>query len=159
MEILIIPKMISMLGLAFYLSIAVINNILDKKTNRHFLKQMFSMRLLKEDQELGQGLLKRAICEKKANITLNMIIYLQVIIALLLWFGASQLAWTFLNHPSYLNVAKNVCNIAITMFMVLWFFFWCGGLWLGYWIKSPQIQEVHMKLIMLSISELIFINL
>lgn len=150
-------KIFSILGLACYLSIATLNNFVDQSTNRYLLKQMTSMELLQKDPIFGQGLIKRAIhSEHFVNYLLNLIIIIEATISFLLFYGAYLLIRTDSNHILF---AINKCNFAVVCFMSLWFFFWCGGLWFGYWMKTGQIQEVHMRLIIISLLELIFLNL
>lgn len=156
---ILIPKIVLMLGLSFYLTIAVINNIVDKGTNKFLLKQMFSMLLLENDPVLGKGLISRTIhSEKIPALLLYFISTIQVVISGALWYGAIQLIIAFLHHTTHLSYAIHCCTLALSCFMALWFFFWCGGLWFGYWIKTGQVQEVHMKLVIISILSLLFIN-
>ncbi len=156
---ILIPKIISMIGLSCYLTIAVINNLVDRGTNRSLLAQMLSMDLLKDDPAFGKGLLNRAIKSQKVSVVvLNITVVVQILISLMLWYSSIKLLQSFLFQPTLLASAINSCNIALSCFMVLWFFFWCGGLWFGYWMKTGQIQEVHMRLIIISIVELIFLN-
>jgi predicted small integral membrane protein len=158
--IILIPKIILMLGLSCYLTIAVINNILDKDTNRFLLGQMFSMTLLENDPVFGKGLLSRAIHSKKTSeILLCIISIFQIVISAMLWYGSIQLIFAFLHHSFHLTYAIHCCTIALSCFMSLWFFFWCGGLWFGYWIKTGQVQEVHMRLVIISVISLLFINI
>ncbi len=155
----LMPKIVSMAGLSCYLSIAVFNNMIDRGTNKFLLGQMLSMDLLMCDHVLARGLMARAIKSINAStFVLNLIIVLQALIAILLWGGTLQLVWAFTIDQDMLHLAINTCNLALSLFMGLWFLFWCGGLWFGYWIKTGQIQEVHMKLIIISILELLFIN-
>ena len=148
-----------MVGLSCYLSIAVTNNILDKGTNRFLLRQMLSMALLESDSIFGRGLLSRAInSEKVSEILLHVISIVQIIISAILWCGSIQLILAFFHNSHHLVFAINCCTIALSCFMSLWFFFWCGGLWFGYWIKTGQVQEVHMRLVIISIISILFIN-
>lgn len=157
--VILIAKIILMAGLSSYLTIAVINNIVDKGTNRFLLKQMFSMLLLENDPVLGKGLTSRVIHSEKISVfLLRLISIIQIIISGALWYGAIQLTMAFLHHTTHLSYAINCCTLALSCFMALWFFFWCGGLWFGYWIKTAQVQEVHMKLVIISILSLLFIN-
>ena len=156
--VILLSKITMMLGFSFYLSIALLNNIIDKKTNRFLLAQMLEMKSLKEDGVLGQGLLYRACRSQTLPVRmLNGICAIQFIITILLWCGSILLIMAAL-HDVALYYAIDVCVIALTGFMGLWFFFWCGGLWFGYWIKMGQIQEVHMRLIILSLLAIIFIH-
>lgn len=158
MNSLLFAKTVSIFGLAIYMTIAVINNTLDRGTNEHFLNQMFSMNMLKEDPYIAKGITSRAISnEKFSQSALNVIIIIQAIICISLWTSGIFFSFSFLFNKN-LVLAVNITTYSLSIFMALWFCFWCGGFWFGYWIKTPQIQEVHMKLIILSILEIIFIN-
>ena len=151
-------KIILMLGLSSYLTIAVCNNFLDKGTNTFLLEQMLGMSLLKSDPLLGNGLLHRHINNPKFSIILLRIIAIvQLCIALNLWVSTGYMIDALFNAEKT-PLAIQYATFSLTAFMSLWFFFWCGGLWFGYWIKTGQIQEVHMKLILLSLLSIIFIQ-
>jgi predicted small integral membrane protein len=155
---LLMAKAISLYGLALYMSIAVINNTLDKGTNYYLLKQMLNMHHLKDDPYLGKGLLHRAISSDRfIKYLLTFIVICQGVICILFWFSATEFLMASCSE-NYFLMAKSIATYTLSAFMGLWFFFWCGGFWFGYWIKTPQIQEVHMKLIIISILEIIFIN-
>jgi predicted small integral membrane protein len=155
---LIIAKIISMFGLSSYMTIAVINNTIDKSTNEFFLSLMMRMELLKGDH-LGQGIIHRAIKSTVfPKLLLKVIVFLQSLIAVGLWFSSIQLASFLFFHNLSLEYIIQCSSIAVSIFMGLWFFFWCGGFWFGYWIKMGQVQEVHMKLIIISLLELLLLN-
>lgn len=140
--VILIAKIILMAGLSSYLTIAVINNIVDKGTNRFLLKQMFSMLLLENDPVFGKGLTSRAIhSERMSVLLLYLISTIQIIISGGLWYGAIQLTMAFLHYANHLSYAINCCTLALSCFMALWFFFWCGGLWFGYWIKQDRFKK------------------
>jgi predicted small integral membrane protein len=156
---LTIAKIITILGLACYLTVCTFNNIVDKGTNEILLGKMFNMQMLSDDPTLGKGLLPRSIATKNMPIiTLKCITVLEILTSSLLWFSGFQLLRAYLFKKIKITKAISSCNLALSSFMGLWFFFWCGGLWFGYWIKTGQIQEVHMHLIMISILALIFVN-
>jgi predicted small integral membrane protein len=153
-------KFLSMIGLSCYLMIATWNNFVDQKTNQFLLGQMFSMSLIKDQSDLGQGLIPRAIESKEVpRIVLDSVIVIESLITLMLWLVSLQLMYATLFHKARKAKAIAHCNLALVLFMALWFFFWCGGLWFGYWIKTGQIQGVHMQLIVISLLELILINM
>jgi len=146
-------------GLALWLSIACANNVVDRKTNRLLLKNMFSMSLLQEDGFLGQGLLRRAW--RAQNIEHKFlwgIVAVQICIVASLWTSVVLMILAGEN-PSYGIVALTVSNWSLLAFMGLWFFFLCGGLWFGYWIKTPNVQMFHMLLLIITLLAMILINL
>lgn len=146
-------------GLAGWLSLAVVNNIRDGGTNVALLGRMMSMTELKTDKELGLGLRSRAIGDRSAfpRAALTAVIIVQLGIALALWAGALLLALALAGGNA--AWAIDVASTAVTAFAGLWFAFLIGGLWFGYWIKMPQVQQVHLSLLTISIAALVLLHL
>ena len=152
------PCVVLLGGLAFWLSIAVYNNLRDAGTNVHLLGLMFRMDLIREDPNLGNGLQYRARMNPNSAINaLRAGVAVQIIVALLLWIAtAAILAWWFgvMNR----DVALATANLAIVGFLGLWTFFLCGGLWFGYWMKMPQVQQVHLSLFTIALIAFVLIG-
>ncbi|MGL1922511.1 MAG: DUF2165 domain-containing protein [Hyphomicrobiales bacterium] len=145
------PRTGALLAVSCWLTIAVINNWLDKPTNWLLLGTMMRQDLLKDEPVLGQGLKQRRILNPKApKIALVFVIFAQVTIAILLWFAT---IYSFLGWVGFVDglMVLAVINLAIGSFFGLWTIFLCGGLWFGYWIKSPQVQQVHFSLFIISL--------
>jgi predicted small integral membrane protein len=161
MQPLLLMKIMIMFGLAMWLSIACLNNIIDKNTNRHLIKNMLNMSLIKEDGVLGQGLLTRAWHKDHyAKIILGIVITAQAIISVLLWLGGFEFLMLQFDITSVsIKTAMLISNYGLLSFMSLWLCFLCGGLWFGYWIKMGQVQIVHMTLLLISLLASIVINL
>jgi len=84
---ILLAKTLSLYGLAVYISIGVINNVLDNGTNIFLLGQMFSMTHLKNDKNLALGLVCREAKNKNfAKYTLQVIVIFQS-----LWVNSSRL--------------------------------------------------------------------
>ena len=146
-----LPRSAAMIAVATWLTIAVINNMRDKGTNVLLLGTMFRMDLLKDEPILGQGLRdRRAKGEGLARSMTKWVIRAQVGICVLLWGAAtlSVLDWLGLCDPIYAIAA---INVAVGSFFALWTGFLCGGLYYGYWIKTPQVQQVHFTLFIISL--------
>ncbi|MDR2311811.1 MAG: DUF2165 domain-containing protein [Brucellaceae bacterium] len=157
METIIIPKVIILAGLAIWLGIAMINNIVDSSTNVKNLEATLTMSLLIEDPTAEQGLAQRAWTKNTAVIILYCIAVIQAIVATMLLVASISFILAMAGSVSCL-VATDIANIALSAFTAIWFFFLCGGLWFGYWIKQGQIQSVHFSLLLISIAALIFVN-
>jgi predicted small integral membrane protein len=146
-------------GLAAWLSLAVFNNIRDPGTNIHLLETMMRMGLIEEDPSVGRGLLPRAVRNKAAaRVVLTAVILVQVIICALLWYAAYYLGQAVAGGGQ-LSQATAVATIALTAFAALWFAFLIGGLWFGYWIKTPQVQQVHFTLLTIALLAMLLVNL
>ena len=140
---LLLIKIFLLGALGVWLTLALINNIVDKETNRYFINDMISMSQISADPIVGRGLLRRACHDKKrAAFLLNIIVFAQCVIAIMLFFAAGSLLMTIFGFS--MLIALSLANIALFTFMFLWFCFLCGGLWYGYWIKMGQIQLVHI---------------
>jgi predicted small integral membrane protein len=143
------------LGLyGLWLAVAAFNNIMDFSTNRHLLSNVLSMRELKDDPVLGKGLVGRAIeGDVVPGLVLRVVIAVQIIIVLLMARGVWHLALS--DRATGIGAA----NLSFAALFGLWFWFLIGGLWHGYWMKMPQVQQVHLAMIMLTLGGVILINM
>lgn len=155
-----LAKSLLIIGLAAWMSIAVLNNTTDPATNRFFLGTMLQMNLLfDEPNGLGQGLLWRAMSGEIGKPMLLAIAAAQAAIAAYLWFaGISFLVAAGRGDARRLAAARGRAVHALSAFMALWLFFLVGGLWFGYWIKQGVIQQVHMTLLILSVLAIQFVG-
>ena len=141
-----LPRTAALVAIAAWLSIVVTNNRKDGETNVLLLGTMMRMDLLADEKVLGQGLiLRRATGDALARRALKWVIRSQVLIVVLLWAAAgfSTANWLGLAEETH---AVAAINVAIGAFFALWSVFMCGGLYFGYWIKTPHVQQVHMTL-------------
>lgn len=145
--------------LALWLSIACVNNVLDRRTNQILLHRMFSMSLLQQDGVLGQRLLARAWTNPQRSVlALWCVVIVQAVISCWLWFAlilTVAAAWHFISPAT----ARVQSEMAVMSFFSLWAFFLCGGLWFGYWIKMPLIQLTHLLLMFISLLVLLLLQL
>lgn len=156
-----LAQSIVLCGLASWMSLAVFNNIIDRGTNTTLLHRMLSMSLLKADPELGEGLEDRAIDRKETSaLLLRLVIVVQVLISLLMIVGAALFILGVLNgSPQDYKRGVSAATLGLSAFGSLWFFFLCGGLYFGYWMKMPQVQQVHLSLVIITLLSLIFLRM
>ncbi|MGL4439028.1 MAG: DUF2165 family protein [Bosea sp. (in: a-proteobacteria)] len=148
-------KALIVAGLAAWLSLAVTNNILDFGTNRFLLSKTTTMQELKDDANLGRGLIGRAVEGLGyPGIILRIVIVLQIAISLLLWRGAVHLAMT----TDY-RFAIGAANLGLAAFLLLWFWFLIGGLYYAYWMKMLPVQQVHFTLVIITLGAMILVNM
>lgn len=152
-----VPRAALLLGLALWMSIAALNNATDPQTNVTHLEVMLSMSLLAGDPVFGNGLEWRAWQGFPPVLLLGLIVLWQSLTAIALWMAAVMMCLVLLGRCS-MPAAVARANLALTMFMIMWLFFLCGGLWFGYWMKQGAIQGVHFTMLILSILSLILIN-
>ncbi|MGO4395677.1 DUF2165 family protein [Variovorax sp. M-6] len=147
-------------GLALWMSIAVLNNLLDPGTNRFHVGNTLSMHLLRDDPVLGLGLRWRAWSVDWSTTVLYAVAIFQIVISLLLWRAAFAYARAWQRDDrTLLDAARNRAVAALVFFLLLWFGFTCGGLWFGYWMKQGAIQSVHMTLILIGLASLILVHM
>lgn len=152
-------RLVILLGLAVWLSIAVLNNLTDPGTNRMLLSHTLSMDLIQTEDVLGAGLLWRAWSAHWSSIVLYLVVTAQFVCATFLWWAAVSYARAFLlKDIQVLRDARGRAVLALSLFVLLWMFFICGGLWFGYWLKQGAVQMVHMTLILIGIGVLIFVQ-
>jgi predicted small integral membrane protein len=146
-------------GLALWLSIAALNNATDQGTNRSLIGAMLDMRLIDGDNsELGHGLLWRSVNSALAVWLLWFVIIYQAAVSIYLWKAAFAFAHvTVFPGSGDLERARATGVRALTLLMMLWLFFLCGGLWFGYWLKQGSVQLVHLMLLIVSIVSIVFI--
>ena len=147
------------IGLAVWLTIAALNNVIDRMTNRYLLRSMLSMALLTDETTMGVELKTRAIHKKDfEKYLLWVVVLVQIMIALCLWVGGSSFIGYLLHMMTSTHIAMVFSDIGLLGFICLWLFFLCGGLWFGYWIKMPQVQQVHMMLLIIGFLAIIIMN-
>lgn len=140
-----LTKALYSVGWACWLLVASINNMTDAGTNRLLLQRMIGMHELRADPALGKGLLWRAVdSETTCRWILNAVICCHMFIATALLYAA----WLFVTGAP-IDESTAAGTLAFTGLCGIWFAFLCGGLWFGYWMKMPQVQQVHLSLLTL----------
>ncbi len=153
----LLPRTVILAGLASWMTIAVFNNITDQETNLFNLETMLTMRLLIENDILGNGLEWRALSAGAAPFVLFCVIGWQLATAAALWWSALAQLRALIGATDP-DAASLAANVALSMFTAMWLVFLCGGLWFGYWMKQGPIQGVHLALLIVSLGSMIFVN-
>lgn len=148
-------KLASLIILALWITVAVLNNFTDPITNINNIENTVSMKLLKEDS-LAEGLIWRAWPSSFAKPLFYTVCVIQAFISLMMWRAVFYFAKGLLSQ----NFTHAICcvNQALMIFICLWGGFLCGGLWFGYWIKQGAMQMVHMTLFILGVSIYLIFN-
>jgi len=147
-------KVLVVAGLAGYLTLFVINNVTDPRTNAAAIPRMMSMRDLEADPPLGSGVLWRAIDSPAVHrLAYVLVIAVQAVGAILLWWAAGLLAW------GPLTAGLAVANLGLLVFVALFFGFLLTGLWFSYWIKMGPVQQGHLTLLQVGMAAAIVVNL
>lgn len=138
-----------------WLALAAFNSRVDPGTNRTLVGNMLTMADLKEGEPLGQGLLLRAI--HRPGLAARMLqVIAAVQFAIALGLGVSGVNLVLSHDPVH---AVALASWALAAFGALWCFFLIGGLWFGYWIKTPQVQQVHFTLLLATLLTLLVVRL
>lgn len=160
MNAVVAAKSVLMLGLAGWMTVAVLNNVTDPGTNRFHLATMFEMALLDDEPNgLGQSLRWRALPSWITPVVLWLVVAVQAAITLYLWKAAlGCMAVALRGRSALTDATRNSAVRALACFMALWLCFMIGGFWFGYWIKQGAIQQVHMTLLILSVLSITFVG-
>lgn len=143
-------------GYGLWFSLAVFNNITDFQTNRFLIGKMIGMEEIKDDPNLGNQIQWRALHGKHwATIIFSGVVLYQVLAAFKLILVGIALVEITMTGNTLSNEILQQVNIALLMMLILWFGFLTGGLWFGYWMKMPQVQVVHILLVLITIMCLI----
>lgn len=158
-RIIAFSRLVILLGLAIWLSIAVVNNLTDPGTNSLLLGYTLSMDLIRTEEILGAGLLWRAWPTQWSPVILYFVVAVQLVCATILWWATAAYAKAFsYKDVQALSDGRDRAVLALSLFILLWMFFICGGLWFGYWLKQGAVQIVHMVLILIGIGALILVQ-
>jgi predicted small integral membrane protein len=152
MNIELLTLCIVICGYALWFSLAVFNNITDFQTNKFLIAKMISMEDIISDPNLGNRLQWRALQGKHwPTLILGSVIFYQIIVAAKIVFTGITLVGLVMSGGDISTALLNSINIALLMMLVLWFGFLIGGLWFGYWMKMPQVQFVHLLLVLITL--------
>ncbi len=154
-------KCLFLLGMTLWFTLVVINNMTDPGTNLHLIGQMMRMDLLKGDPQMGNGIEWRAVNSPAVHkAVFVLVIFFQLLAVTLLWKAVIEFAMASGKPVSSDLVlhAISSANIGLGVLLAKMFWFWCGGMWYGYWMKTPQVQQVHMTLLVMLMLEFLIIN-
>lgn len=154
-------KAVVLAGLAGYLTLFVLNNLTDPTTNSAAVARMMTMRELREDPPLGQGVLWRAIAAPTVHrIGYLLVILVQAVGAVLLWCAAVPLAVAAATGATGIGDGPlAVANLGLAVFVALFFGFLLTGLWFSYWVKMGPVQQGHLTLLLVGLASTIVVNL
>ncbi|RSZ55806.1 DUF2165 domain-containing protein [Massilia atriviolacea] len=143
------------LGLAAWLSIAVINNLQAFAGSAGAIGATMSMAPLRQAPAVATALLARALASPAlARCALLLVLALQIAAAGACWSGAYTLA-----IGQDLAAARAALNLAMSGFAAFLFAMHLGGLWFGYWIRQESLQLTHIGLLVWSVAAFLLFNL
>jgi predicted small integral membrane protein len=149
-------------GYALYLTLFVLNNVTDPVTNSGAIEPMMTMRGLKEDPPLGQGVVWRAIDSPSMHkAAYRMVIVVQAVAAVLLWRGTVMLVQAGVGGygASDVRSAVGAVNLGMLVLVALALAFVLTGLWFVNWVKMGGVEQAHTTLLFIALFGVIVINL
>lgn len=142
------------IGLANWLSIAVINNLRAFRASAWAVGNTMAMTPLTQEPRVDIPLSTRAISSLTLHrLALLIVIILQIIAAVACWLGSYQLALA-----GNLQAARPLLNLALCSFAAFIFAMHLGGLWFAYWIRQGELQLTHLGLLLLVMSAFFLFN-
>lgn len=148
-------KLILLAGLASWISVVALNNLIAFRNGVFALGQIMRMAPLDQAPAIQTPLQSR----KVGNVAwhravLSIVLAAEVVSALLLWSAAAALAGAGI-------VADPIAlaNLALTAFMATCFLMLLGGSWFAYYIRQDNVQLLHFVLIGVSVLGLLAVNL
>lgn len=155
---LLFPQTLVLGGMAAWLSLIMFNNIVDNGTNTALIGQVLTMEALIADPVRGDGLVGRALPESLAAPALYAVIAYQVLGVVLLWAATVAHVRLLFGRGNGAR-ATFLGNIALCVLAGLALMFLVGGLWFGYWIAMPAVQQVHFTLLLVAIGATVLVNM
>lgn len=132
------------IGMANWLSIAVINNVRAFRASAWAVGNTMAMTPLNQEPRIDIPLSTRAINSPTLHrLALVLVILLQLFAAVTCWLGSYQLALA-----GNLLAARPWLNLALCSFAAFIFAMHLGGLWFAYWIRQGELQLTHIALLL-----------
>jgi predicted small integral membrane protein len=148
-------------GFAGYLTLFVLNNVMEPGTNSAAVPRMMTMRELKDDPPLGKGVLWRAIDSPLIHrLAYRGVVVVQTAAAVLLWRAAVMLILALAHGYAAGDVdgAIAAANLGMLVFLGLAFAFVLTGLWFMSWVKLGPMEGAHTTMLFLALFGVIAIN-
>ena len=130
-----VVKLLLVAGVAFLISLVVLNNLTDFGTNYEFVRHVLRM----DTFAPGGHALGRAITSSWIHLVFYVcIIAWEAVTAILLWWGAARMLRAWRLSATDFNAAKNVSVLGLSLSLLMWLvaFLAIGGEWFLMW-ESP----------------------
>lgn len=161
--VLIWVKVLIAAALAAFVAVLAVNNIRDPGTNFVAVHRMFSMRELRDDPQVGNGVTWRAIDSPLVHRAAYVaVIIVQAVAAATLGWAAVLLAGAGLagqgmGHGMAHAVAMG--DLGLLIFSALWLGMFVVGTWFAYWVKMGPVQQGHLNLLLVGLGSLLVMNI
>ncbi len=126
-----LSKIILVWAIALFASLAAFSNLSDYNSNFEIISHVLKMDTTFPD---NQGLWRAIESPLIHHIIYGLIIFVEIIVALLCWLGGYRLLKSIQN-PVTFNQAKKLAILGLTLGFILWFtgFMTIGGEWFLMW--------------------------
>ncbi|RFB70846.1 MULTISPECIES: DUF2165 family protein [unclassified Herbaspirillum] len=141
-------------GLATWLTIAVIDNLRGFRELVHVVGITMSMAPLKRSPVIHSILSERAVTSVHWHrLAVLLLLTLKLVAAITCWTGCYELL-----IGAGLNHALPWLNIALSAFTTLLFAMHLAGLWFAYWIREDDLQRGHLALLIWTLAAFFLFN-
>ena len=142
-----LSKCVLVLGVAFFCTLVVFNNLTDYDSNFQFVRHVLQM-----DSTFpgNKGMWRAVNSPMLHHLAYNIVILWETLTAVTAWWGAIRLLRARSGTASAFHLAKAQSVAALTMGMVLWFvgFIAVGGEWYLMWqSKTWNGQDAAFRLV------------
>ncbi len=151
-----LSKVILVWAIAFFTSLVAFNNLTDYDSNYAIIGQVLKMDTTFPD---NQGLWRAIESPLVHHLVYGFIIFIEIIIATLCWFGGFRL-FQSVKNPAIFNQAKKLAVLGLTLGILLWFtgFMTIGGEWFLMWQSEiANGQQAAFRLVVIIGITLIYI--
>lgn len=156
---LFLAKFTLISGLAAWLTLIAINNVIAFRGGAISVGVIMNMDLLEQAPRISTPLLSRRVANAFWHSAVyGFIVALEGIAALLLLFAAAAHASVLLAGGSVAGAAA-LANVALIALLGLSFIMLIGGGWFAYYIRQEGSQITHFALITVTLLSVVLINL
>jgi hypothetical protein len=158
-EPLLLAKLVTIGGLATWLTIVALNNVRNFAGGAAAIGLMMSMRLFEDPPVIDTPLLSRRVTSPSWHrAVLGFVLAIEIVVALALW-AASFMLFGTMSGMVGVPDATNAANFALAGFLALIFVMMWGGAWFVYYVKQEGAQMTHLALLGIGLAAAIVANL
>jgi uncharacterized membrane protein (UPF0182 family) len=159
MEPMLLSTLVTVGGLAIWLSIIVLNNARNFAGGVASIGMMMSMRPFEDPPKIETPLLARRVTSPSWHrAVLTLVLGIEILVSLALWI-ASFMLLAAMNGSVGAAVATDVATLALAGLLALVFVMIWGGAWFVYYIKQEAAQITHFALLCVALVAIVVVNL
>jgi len=151
-------KLVVMAGLTLWMSLVVLNNLIDRRFSTSVVGLAMKMDLIIQDPGLPSRLTSRKVSgEAWHRAAYSVVLLMEVAAAALLWMASYSFLQALLGtHPVVLAVSH--ANLALAAVAAIWFLFLIAGLWFFYGAKMGALETTHIVLLVMTVAIAMLVN-